>query len=66
MLFCQHFWCNANGKADDMKTKRTRYQQGTIDKVPRANGWAWRVRFSEITGGKRRQRALYFSGQEYR
>ncbi len=48
-----------------MSTKRARYQQGTIDKVPRANGWAWRVRFSEVAGGKRRQRALYFSGQEY-
>jgi hypothetical protein len=32
-----------------MKTKRTRYQEGSIRKVARANGFAWKVRFSAGT-----------------
>jgi hypothetical protein len=48
-----------------MKTKRARYQQGTIRKIPRANGFAWEVRFSETINGKQRQKSLYFQSDEY-
>jgi hypothetical protein len=43
-----------------MRAKRARYQQGTIRKVPRANGSAWEVRFSETTGGTRKRKTLDF------
>lgn len=48
-----------------MKTKRRRYQQGSIRRVPRMSGYAWEVRFSEKANGKRWQRCLTFSGQDY-
>ena len=48
-----------------MKTKRSRYQQGTIRKISRANGFAWELRFSETIDGKQKQKSLYFDGNEY-
>ena len=48
-----------------MRTKSARYQQGSIRKVDRANGWAWELRFSETVNGKRKQKSLYFDGSEY-
>jgi integrase len=48
-----------------LKAKRARYQQGTIRKIARANGFAWEVRFSETINGKQRQKSLYFQSDEY-
>ncbi|MGA3129703.1 MAG: tyrosine-type recombinase/integrase [Terracidiphilus sp.] len=48
-----------------MRTKRARYQQGSIRKVPRTTGFVWEVRFSEWSGGKRHQRTLIFDPAEY-
>ena len=48
-----------------MKATKTRYQQGSISRIQRTNGYAWRVRFSEWEGGKRRQRSLTFDGTKY-
>lgn len=48
-----------------MRLQKSRYQQGSITRIPRANGYAWRVRFSEWSGGKRTQKSLTFSGLEY-
>lgn len=48
-----------------MKTKRARYQQGTIREVARANGSSWEVRFSETVNGKRTQKSLYFKKADY-
>lgn len=48
-----------------MRAKRARYQQGSIQKVERAKGYAWEVRFSEWKSGKRHQRTLTLSGAEY-
>jgi len=48
-----------------MKLSKARYQQGSISRIPRANGYAWRVRFSALEGGKRRQKSLTFSGVDY-
>ena len=50
-----------------MRTKRPRYQQGSITRIPLASGGhTWRVRFSELKAGKRVQKSLTFSGDEYR
>ncbi|MDE3201736.1 MAG: hypothetical protein KGN79_12540, partial [Acidobacteriota bacterium] len=46
--------------------KQSRYQQGSIRKVPRATGFAWEVRFSEWQNGKRHQRTLTFDAVVYR
>src|ERR1017187_3717374 len=49
-----------------MRTKRTRYQQGSIRRVPRATGFAWEVRFSSGTvDGKQTYKSSYFNGMEY-
>lgn len=48
-----------------MKIKRTRYQKGSIRRVPRSIGFAWEVRFSESRNGKRRQKCLTFSSEDY-
>jgi len=48
-----------------MRLTKARYQHGSIAKVLRALGFAWRVRFSEISGGKRIQKSLTFSGFDY-
>jgi len=49
----------------EVRTKRARYQQGSIRKVPRTTGFVWEVRFSEWSGGKRHQRTLIFDPAEY-
>ena len=48
-----------------MRLTKARYQHRSIAKVPRAHGFAWRVRFSEFSGGKRIQKSLTFSGFDY-
>ncbi|MGA7524516.1 MAG: site-specific integrase [Acidobacteriaceae bacterium] len=48
-----------------MRIHRSRYQKGSIRRVPRANGFAWEVRFSESLNGKRRQKCLTFDPSEY-
>jgi integrase len=48
-----------------MKSTRSRYQQGSIAKIPRANGFVWQVRFSEMRDGKRWQKCLTYSGDKY-
>lgn len=49
-----------------MKQSKPRYQQGSISKVRRAQGFVWKVRFSEYKEGKRWQRTLTFDGSQYR
>ncbi len=50
-----------------IRTKRPRYQQGSITRIPLASGgYSWRVRFSESKGGKRIQKSLTFGGEDYR
>ena len=44
----------------EMRAKRARYQQGTIRKVERANGFAWEVRFSQSVNGKRTRKTIIF------
>jgi hypothetical protein len=34
-----------------MKLMKARYQNGSIAKIPRVRGFAWRVRFSQWEGG---------------
>ncbi len=49
-----------------MKTKRPRYQQGSISKAQRAaGGFVWKVRFSEQRNGERFQRTLTLDGAKY-
>lgn len=48
-----------------MRSRRARYQNGSIRKVERANGFKWEVRFSEWTGGKRHQRTQIFDAGKY-
>jgi hypothetical protein len=48
-----------------MESTKSRYQQGSITRIPRARGYAWRVRFSEWAGGKRIQKSITFSGVNY-
>ena len=48
-----------------MKTKRSRYQQGSIRRLERVNCYVWEVRFSEWTDGKRHQRTQIFDGVKY-
>jgi len=48
-----------------MKQTKARYQQGSISKIPGANGYSWRVRFSEWVSGKRVQRSLTLDGVKY-
>lgn len=49
-----------------MKLMNARYQNGSITRIPRSHGFAWRVRFSERIGGKRVQKSMTFRGPEYR
>ena len=44
---------------------KARYKQGSITWVARESGHAWRVRFSEWQGMKRKQMSLTFSGEDY-
>jgi integrase len=48
-----------------LRAKRARYQQGTIRKVERANGFAWEVRFSETVNGTRKRKTICFESDEY-
>ena len=50
---------------NDVSTKRSQYQQGSIRKVRKAKGYAWEVRFSEWRNGKRFQRTMTFQGNVY-
>jgi len=43
-----------------MKLEKSRYENGSIAKIPRAHGHASRVRFSNWEGGKRKQKSLTF------
>ena len=52
-------------KRVELKVKRSRYQQGTIRKVERANGFAWEVRFSDTVNGKRTRKTLCFESDKY-
>lgn len=49
-----------------MRAKRARYQQGSIRKIERANGFAWEVRFSETVKGQRTRKTLIFSSDQYK
>jgi integrase len=48
-----------------MKIRRARYQEGSIRRVSRANGFAGEDRFSERLNGERRQICLTFDPSEY-
>ena len=48
-----------------MKLLHSRYQQGSIEKVSRTYGYAWRVRFSEWERGKRKQKSITFDAAKY-
>ena len=49
-----------------MKSRKARYQQSSISKLPRASGgFVWKVRFSEHRNDKRHQRTLTFDGIQY-
>ena len=53
-------------KGCGMKTKKTRYQQGSIRKVARARGFAWEVRFSTgKVGGKQTYKSSFFNSSDY-
>ena len=49
-----------------MKTKKARYQNGSIRKVKRAKGYVWEVRYSELKDGKRHQRTEIYDSAQYR
>jgi integrase len=48
-----------------VKAQRARYQQGSIRRVERSNGFKWEIRFSEMKDGKRHQRTLLLDGVRY-
>jgi integrase len=48
-----------------VRTRKSRYQQGSISKLKRANGYVWQVRFSEWKDGKRFQRTQIYDGAQY-
>ena len=48
-----------------MKTRQARYQQGSIRKVKRTTGYAWKVRFSQKKDNKRNWRTPIYNGAEY-
>jgi integrase len=49
----------------ELKTKRARYQQGSIKKVARAKGFAWEVRFSSTVNGTRTRKTLIFESDSH-
>ena len=49
-----------------MKIRRDKYQQGSIRRVKRANGFAWEFRYYVEQDGKRVLRSQYFDGALYR
>ncbi len=47
-------------------TKRKRYQEGSLKRVPRAHGWAWEYRYYATSeDGVRKLRVQTFSGAQY-
>ena len=48
-----------------MKSTKSRYQQVSITRIPRARGFAWRVRYSEWASWKRIEKSFTFSGAKY-
>lgn len=56
---------NPTRKRNEMRTTRTRYQQGTIRKVERAKGFAWEVRFCETVNGKQVRKTMTFHPRQY-
>jgi hypothetical protein len=49
-----------------LKVRRDKYQQGSIRRVKRANGFAWEFRYYVEQNGKRVLRSQYFDGSLYR
>jgi integrase len=49
-----------------IKVRRDKYQQGSIRRVKRANGFAWEFRYYVEENGKRVLRSQYFDGSLYR
>lgn len=49
-----------------MNTRREKYQQGSIRRVKRANGFAWEFRYYVEGDGKRVLKSQYFDGAIYR
>jgi hypothetical protein len=48
-----------------VKIKRNRYQQGSVRKVRRANGYAWEYRYYVDSGGQRKLKTQTFNGKLY-
>jgi integrase len=49
-----------------MKVRRDKYQQGSVRRVKRANGFAWEFRYYVEQDGKRILRSQYFDGKVYK
>ncbi len=49
-----------------MKVRRDKYQQGSVRRVKRANGFAWEFRYYVEQDGKRLPRSQYFDGKIYK
>jgi integrase len=49
-----------------MKVRRDKYQQGSVRRVKRANGFAWEFRYYVEQDGKRLLRSQYFDGKIYK
>jgi integrase len=49
-----------------MKVRRDKYQQGSVRRVKRANGFAWEFRYYVERDGKRALRSQYFDGALYK
>jgi integrase len=49
-----------------MKSRRDKYQQGSIRRVKRASGFAWEFRYTVEENGKRTAKSQYFDGALYR
>jgi len=49
-----------------MKVRRDKYQQGSVRRVKRTNGFAWEFRYYVEQDGKRVLRSQYFDGKIYK
>jgi hypothetical protein len=49
-----------------VKSKKARYQNGSIRRVKRAMGYAWEVRYSQMKDGKRHQRTEIYNSDRYK
>jgi integrase len=49
-----------------VKTRRDRYQQGSIRRVKRSSGFAWEFRYYVEENGNRIPKSQYFDGAQYR